>query len=313
MTNLDRAYCAAYDCVLTIYQVRDLHFDDENEFHAGNAEYECPDEDCNAVLFGVNHTKVKFKNTPHFRIKKKHDHSDNCEFQGKESKRPNEDPEDVRNERKHKISDHPEVLLLERQPLPIGSGKPGKPRKETNPSPELDAEVKNQRSTKTPPHETSCLEHVVETWISNSKEDLAKSYLTIGNKTKLYRNAFQYLNHFQRESGLIYWGTVKTIKRWGKGYEIIFRQKPKVDGETRHTTIYLPSSLINSYRKKNLFRRHIENLINIKPDNVRCFFVGAYPKLKEEEIENDSGNYRPLEVKISNLDHLVLRYDEDED
>lgn len=309
--NLDRAYCRETQCVLTIYQVRDLHFDEDIAFNARTVCFECPDEDCNAPLVGVNHANAEFKNTPHFRLLTRHAHTDACDYDGAREKKDNEQQKGKGSERNHKVSDYPEVLLLERQPVPFGTGKPKKVRTTVQSSTAVDNLGTEGSQSKTSPHETSCLEHVVETWLSNDPEDLLRSALTIGNKTKWYRNAFKPIKFFADEEGLIYWGSVKSIKKYGKAYDITFTDRLKVAGEPRKTSIYIPDALIERYRKRKLFRHYIESLIDRTDIRVTCYFVGAYPTLKPEEVVGEYGNFRPLEVHLLNLDHLVLRFDVD--
>ncbi len=78
--TLDRAYCYDTDSILTVYQVREMHFDETNSFRADNARYECPDPNCQSVVTGVNHSKTRFKRTPHFRLLPKHQHDKRCGF-----------------------------------------------------------------------------------------------------------------------------------------------------------------------------------------------------------------------------------------
>jgi hypothetical protein len=309
--KLDRAYCQETDCVLTIYQVRDLHFDEEESFNAKAAHYECSDEDCDAALVGVNHTKAEFKNAPHFRLLTGNKHSDACDYGNESGLKTVSESEGNHNERSHKVSAHPEVLLLDRQPAPFGSGKP---KKKNNPSAhpsDLNLSPSHVGNEKAAPHETSCLEHIVETWLSNSAEDLRSSLLTIGDKTKYYRNAFKSIEYFTDEEGLIYWGTVKSIKKYGKDYAITFKERPLFDGEKRQISIYISNELIDRYRKRKLFRRYIDSLINHANQNIKCYFVGAYPQLKGEEVITGNGSFRPLDVHLKNLDHVVLRFNED--
>lgn len=284
MINLDRAYCKETDSVLTIYQVRDLHFDEESDFNARKVTFECPDEDCDAPLIGVNHTKAEFKTTPHFRLLKNHKHADQCDIGNNNLNERKDEPKERQLERSHKVSDHPEVLLLERQPTPYSTGKLRKNKKApTKASADQPSSVST--SEKPSPHETSCLEHVVETWESNTREELSNSLLTIGDKTKWYRNAFKFIDYFADEKGLIYWGNVKSIKKYGYDYAIKFREQPVSEGKNRQISIYLSAALIESYRKRKLFRRYIESLIEKTDSGVRCYFVGAYPKLKEKDVD----------------------------
>jgi len=151
LIKLDHAYCHEFDSVLTIYQVRDLHFDDDASFDARNAKFECPDEDCNAPLVGVNHASVKFKNTPHFRLLIHHKHSEACDYGNESNMKASDESKRKGTERNYKASYYPEVLLLERQPLPSGTGKPKKKRKAANPQTTVDASLSNSNSDNFPP------------------------------------------------------------------------------------------------------------------------------------------------------------------
>ncbi len=160
---LDRAYCDETDSILTIYEVRDFHFDEDFEFNAKTANFECPDENCNAPLAGVNHAKTKFKVTPHFRLMPNREHNENCNFNINKN-RPNSSASENSTQDVSKLSvNHPEVLLLERQPVPTGTGK----KDVTNTQPVRKTRTSRSKSSgsevKSKPHETSCLEHVVET------------------------------------------------------------------------------------------------------------------------------------------------------
>ncbi len=135
--------------------------------------------------------------------------------------------------------------------------------------------------------------------------------LTIGSKTKWYRNALKPIKYFSQEKGLIYWGYVKEIKKYGKGYAIKFVDRPWFEDKYRSISIYIPAKMIDKYRKRQLLRSYIDSLIDRNDIKVKCFFVGAYPKLKKEAIKKGEKEFHPLEVDIKNLDHLILRFEED--
>lgn len=310
MTQLDRAYCHQTDSILTIYQVRDMHFDEDNDFNANTATFECVDEDCDVELRGVNHKSIEFKNAPHFRLLKGHDHSDNCDFRKDKPATP-DTKEGIGELRDHKDAEYPSELLLERQPPPYGTGKPKKPRGPRR-EPEVVSSGSDGDSGHTAPHRTSILEHIVETYLKHGKEALAREPLTIGDKTKWYPNAFKPIQYFATEKGLIYWGHVKEIRAYGDDYSITFVERPWFQDEKRQVGIYITSEQINAYRKRRLFRRYIDSLLEAPEGRVQCYFVGAYPTLKSEPIIPKQGKpFRPLEVKLTNLDHLVLRFDKD--
>jgi len=314
MAHLDRAYCHQTDSVLTIYQVRDLHFDEGNDFNAKIATYECPDEDCSVELRGVKHAAVEFKNAPHFRVLKNHDHGPECDFRKGKTSKPDKDT-GVGDPRDYKDSTFPSELLLERQPLPYGTGKPKKPRGPRS-KPQV---ISGADEDYAAPHRTSILEHIVETWLAHGKDVLRRELLTIGDMTKYYPNMFKPIEYFTNGRGFIYWGAVKEIRyyRHKDAYSITFVDKPWFDGEPRQIGIYIESDQIERYRRRRLFRRYMDSLLNATQGSVNCYFVGAYPELKSEDVVIKTGvgekRFRPLEVHLSNLDHLVLRFDKDEE
>lgn len=81
--------------------------------------------------------------------------------------------------------------------------------------------------------------------------------------------------------GLIYWGFVKEIKKYGKIYRIVFKDKPKVDNINYSISIYIQN----------------EGL---------CFFVGAYPQFVE--VEKNKEKFKVLDVTIDNLDHIAFTF-----
>ena len=309
IANLDRAYCHETDSILTIYQVRELHFDETVNFQADKATYECPDRNCNVEITGVNHTKTKFKVSPHFRLLPKHEHNEDCSFYSVKKPAGKSDHKGKQKSSKPVIK-HPEVLLLDKQPIPHNTGKTEildisgfEGKKDTKNKSRLASSDKQK-------YTTSSLEHVVETWLTHSEEELKYSLLTIGDTTKWYRNIFKEIKYFTDGEGLIYWGYLKEIKAYGKGYAFKFIDKPWFKGEERYISIYVSAKQIDKYRKKTLFRSYIDSLIDRDDIKVRCFFVGAYPKLTK--IKHKGRDFFPLKVEINNLDHLLLRFDEDE-
>lgn len=308
MIKIDKAYCRETDSVVSIYQVRDLHFDEDKPFHAKHSTYECADEDCQVPLVGVNNTKVKFKLAPHFRVKKGNEHSLACDFQ--KTKQSVKSISGVGRERELKDSEFPNILHLETKPITHGTGKPRK-RREVTGSSEAPTCL-NSGKVNGGAHETNSLEHVVETWLEHGKEKLSRVPLTINSQTWWYPNAFKPITWFYRDSpGRIYWGHVKQLKKYKQDYAITFVEKPYYQEKNRQVGIYIKEDQILGYRKRRLFRRYIDQLVGCKVGEVKCYFVGAYPKLKEESIESGEHSFRPLEVHLSSLDHIVLRFDSD--
>ncbi|AZN39537.1 hypothetical protein [Paenibacillus albus] len=71
-------------------------------------------------------------------------------------------------------------------------------------------------------------------------------------------------------------------------------------------TIYLNSSLINSYNKKKQLLGVLERLTTYEGE-IRCYFVGVYPQLKRVNL--DGNEFETVSITIENLDHLVFRFD----
>lgn len=311
MAQIDNAFCHQASSVLSIYQVRDMHFDEDDTFDANTASFECVGERCSVELRGVNHKAVKFKRVPHFRVLKGHDHSDECDFE-KEAHSDSQPNNGVREKEGYKDTNYPAELLLERMRPPRGSGKPSRVRDSHN---ESDAASGQRSKNGRTPHQTSCLEHIVGTFLRHGKEVLRSELLTIGENTWYYPNAFKPIKWFYKDPpGFIYWGKVKKIQRYAEGYSIIFSDWPYYQGKPRQVGIYLKDELIEGYRKRRLFRSYIDALLPAPSGQVDCYFVGAYPTLKGEPVILRSGkSFTPLEVHLTNLDHLLLWFNEEEE
>ena len=128
MPTIDKAYCHQTDSVLTIYQVRDMHFDEDDDFDGNQATFECSVE-----LRGVNHKAVEFKTTPHFRVRKNHQHDEECDYLKPQQDRDKK-ATGTGEEQAYKDTNYPTELLLERQKAPRGTGKPKKPQSPREPA-----------------------------------------------------------------------------------------------------------------------------------------------------------------------------------
>lgn len=302
--KFDSAYCLETDSVLTIYQVRDLHFDEDEDFDSKHNNYFCPDEDCNVQLYGVNDAAVEYKSTPHFRTKPKILHSVKCDYDGKNSQTKGAVSEQKR-ENSHKISDIPERFIFETQKHPMGPNAGLNNKIRTRKQKENNYEFDRESVS---PHETSVLEHIVHVWKTNDDNMLKKSFIYLGNKHKSYYKAFKKIGFFTDEEGLIYYGRIKKITQYGENYAIEFDGKARAEvggDEWLKVSIYIKEEQIDSYRKRKLFKKHIQSLINISEnDDIECFFVGAYPERKTVKIKD--GSFDVFNVEVTNLDHLVL-------
>jgi hypothetical protein len=71
--KFDLAYCLSLDDKLSIYDVRDLNFDETMDFDSAKEHFQCPNDACRAafdaanVLTTFNAKNVNYARTPHFK------------------------------------------------------------------------------------------------------------------------------------------------------------------------------------------------------------------------------------------------------
>ncbi|WP_273325145.1 hypothetical protein [Vallitalea guaymasensis] len=306
--KFDKAYCKELDKAITPYYARELFFDETGIYYGKKLEFKCRDENCRVELIGVNIYKEKrFKKALHYRTKPKTNHADECMFIAENKEHKNGRNDEREDGEGFKISKYPSEFLLER-PKQKNNGvniieveeDVDLPTKSTN------GRGNDKRSTKKKSKlKTSCLEHLVDCYLNGDKNQLKREVLTIGNKTKYFNNFFKKIKFCHDEQGLIYWGVLKGIKKYGGNYKITFKDKLKIDEEYLPVSIYIKDETINNYRRKKVFRSLISDLAS-SDDEVTCFFVGAYPEKKE--VEYNGSKFNIMEVDIENLDHIALTF-----
>ncbi|CAH7015026.1 conserved hypothetical protein [Vibrio chagasii] len=305
----DKAYSDLFDECLTIYEVRELNFDEESDYNSEQDRFYCPDSDCRldqgtkSVLTTVNANKIKYKKTPHFKDTPSTVHRESCPYSDDENSIVYVDPKTSKKEGT-KATDYPTEFLLERKKYT----KKKKPKVEGTPvESEINEKTKSTNKTssqgnKTSPNTTSVFEHIVECFLSNQhdKEMLKAMPLTISGVTANYNYFFKKIRYFQDGQGLIYWGRVKEIKDYKYSFGIVFEDR------VSNTSIkaYINKATIQSYRKKQYFTNKIRSLIS-DGDDVNCFFLGSYPEL--QNVKNGEHEFNVYNVKIVNLDHFLLR------
>ena len=213
-----KAYCCEIDDCLSIYEVRDLNFDEGEEFDSENVTFLCPDAICRedvgrkALLTTVNAKNRKYKKSPHFRDIPSTEHSSRCSYKVDYIDTLSRQPTST-HEEGIKETDFPEEFLPSQKKYP---------RKLKESEGELEhAERRSSQSNirakangrKTSVNRTSQLEHIVECYISNSgdKKLLKRMPLTISGATKNYWSYFKKVQYFQDGQGFIYWGKIKKI------------------------------------------------------------------------------------------------------
>lgn len=84
--KFDTAYCLSLDEKLSIYDVRDLNFDETAAFDSDKDSFLCPNDDCRAafaagnVLGTFNGKNVNYLRTPHFKNLPSTRHIEGCRY-----------------------------------------------------------------------------------------------------------------------------------------------------------------------------------------------------------------------------------------
>lgn len=305
----DKGYSELLDDCLTIYQIRELNFDEEVDYDSEQDNFYCPDRGCRlkqgkfSTLTTVNAKKVKYKKTPHFKDTPSTIHSDSCPYAVVASEFVYVDPNDSKIEGT-KITDYPTEFLLERR----------KYKKKKRPESDGDQDgsgatsitkatgKKDTGGVRKSPNTTSVFEHIVECFLLNQddKEKLKSMPLTMGKVSGNYNFFFKKIRYFRDREGLIYWGRIKQIKDYKYSFAIIFEDR--VSDLT--ISVYINKSTIQSYHKQKYFTDKIREIISSGED-TNCFFLGAYPEIKT--VKNSGAEFYVYNVEITNLDHFLLR------
>ncbi len=307
--RFDKAYCIELEKPMTPYFARDLFFDEESKYYNQKLHFRCEDDKCKVELVGVNiYNDKKNKKALHYRTKPKLKHDKNCSYFLKDHELKTVETKNKKEDEGFKITQYPSVFLLNR-PKSIG-GISGvieiEEAIEINKSSPQNASNVSNNTVRTSILKTSCLDNLVDCYLNGDKYKLNNQPLTIGTKTKYFNNFFKNIKYFQDEEGLIYWGEVKEVKKFGQNYSIIFKDKSKIDNNYLTTSIYIENHIIEKYRKRKLFRNHLDELINSK-ERILCFFVGSYPEVVE--VKKGDLKFKVLDVKISNLDHISFTFE----
>lgn len=306
----DKAYSELLEECLTIYEVRELNFDQENDYDSDNDFFFCPDESCRleqkqkSVLTTVNAKKVVYIKTPHFKDIPSTLHEKECPYISYESKQMSLDSKSTHTEG-IKETDFPTEFILKRKKY-TKKARVGDIFEEKNTLDKVNtskSKNKTEKNTsKKSSNRTSIFEHIVECYFSNlnDKELLKKMPLAINGLNKNYNSFFKQIKYFEDGEGLIYWGKVKKIKDYKYSFSITFEDQVS----DKSISIYINKSTIDDYRKKNYFLDFIRDVIS-QEGEFNCFFLGAYPELKT--VKNKESSFEVFNINITNLDHFLLR------
>ncbi|MGN8275384.1 hypothetical protein [Pseudomonas sp. SMN5] len=320
--KFDLAYCRSLDDKLSIYDVRDLNFDETVDFDSAQEQFQCPNDTCRAafdaanVLGTFNAKNVNYVRTPHFKNIPSTRHIEGCPYAS--LKTPTTGLEADTAELDDGREEHfpSELLLTRREYL----RKPSSPavaadvmRDEREPSATRPGEHPSRDSA---PDKTHVFAHPVECFVSNfSDKDLLKRMpLKIGEHTAPYASFFKKIEYLLDNKGLIYWGKIKKIEDYhSASFRVDFEQKvwTQLPGEAKKkpysVNVYLSKKLIDSYRKRKAFLQEIKHAAESERD-LYCFFYGVTPELKQvPSKKNPEQTFGVFSAQIENLDHFIIR------
>ncbi|KAB0498953.1 hypothetical protein [Pseudomonas vancouverensis] len=307
--KFDLAYCLSLDEKLSIYDVRDLNFDETQAFDSAREHFQCPNDACRLAfditneLGTFNAKNVNYVRTPHFKNLPGTRHVEGCPYVSAKASATESD--DSREE--HFPS---ELLLSRRQYL----RKPADPIVTTDAprdgSSTSSAVSANEPSTReSAPDKTTVFAHPVECFVSNfdDKDLLKRMPLKIGEHTAPYASFFKKIEYLQDNRGLIYWGKIKQIKDYTQSFRIDFEKKVWFEKRPYSVNVYLSKKLIDTYRKRKAFLEEIKHAIDTEQE-LYCFFYGVTPELKQvPSKKNPEQTFGVFSANIENLDHFIVR------
>ncbi|MGY2211638.1 hypothetical protein [Pseudomonas pergaminensis] len=308
--KFDTAYSLSLDDKLSIYDVRDLNFDETADFDSDHDSFLCPNDQCRAafdasnVLSTFNAKNVNYLRTPHFKNKTSTRHIDGCRY-ASTHKTASGEGDDERED------NFPSEFVLTRRQY---ERKPPLAGTEGN-SPQAPAKAPSVRATASPgnhdstPDKTSVFAHPVECFVSNidDKDKLKSMPLKIGEHTATYWTYFKKIEYLQDNKGLIYWGKIKAIKDYTSSFRIDFEKKVWLDKKPYSVNVYLSKKLIDNYRKRKAFLEQIKAAVDSERA-LYCFFYGVTPALQQvPSKKNPEQTFGVFSANIENLDHLIIR------
>lgn len=308
--KFDTAYSLSLDDKLSIYDVRELNFDETADFDSDKDRFLCPNDECRAAfdasntLSTFNAKNVNYLRTPHFKNKTSTRHIDGCRY-ASTHKTATDDGDDEREE-----NFPSECVLTPRQyerKTPLAGPEGSAPQAPTK-APSTRTGSAHGASDSTP-DKTSVFAHPVECYVSNidDKDRLKAMPLKIGEHTATYWTFFKKIEYLQDNKGLIYWGKIKAIKDYTSSFRIDFEKKVWFDKKPYSVNVYLNKKLIENYRKRKAFLEQIKAAVDSERP-LYCFFYGVTPALKQvPSKKNPDQTFGVFSANIENLDHLIIR------
>ncbi|MCY1263470.1 hypothetical protein PSJE_11045 [Pseudomonas jessenii] len=312
--KFDLAYCLGLNDKLSIYDVRDLNFDETMDFDSAKEHFQCPNDACRLAFDATNELgtfnakNVNYVRTPHFKNLPSTRHVEGCPYVSLKTPASGGDETETDDSREENFPS--ELLLTRREYL----------RKPSSPKVAVDgvrdeslklsvASTVEQPDRESAPDKTSVFAHPVECFVSNfdDKDLLKRVPLKIGEHTAPYGSFFKKIEYLQDNKGLIYWGKVKEIKDYTQSFRIDFEKKVWFEKKPYSVNVYLSKKLIDSYRKRKAFLEEIKHAIESGRE-LYCFFYGVTPELKQvPSKKNPEQTFGVFSANIENLDHFIVR------
>jgi len=312
--KFDLAYCLSLNDKLSIYDVRDLNFDETMDFDSAREHFQCPNDACRLAFDAANELgtfnakNVNYVRTPHFKNLPSTRHVEGCPYVS--LKAPTSGVEEAETDDSREEHFPSELLLTRREYV----RKPSSPKvvtdggQDESPMPSVTHNVE-QPGRESAPDKTSVFAHPVECFVSNfdDKDLLKRVPLKIGEHTAPYGSFFKKIEYLQDNKGLIYWGKVKEIKDYTQSFRIDFEKKVWFEKRPYSVNVYLSKKLIDSYRKRKAFLEEIKHAIESGRE-LYCFFYGVTPELKQvPSKKNPEQTFGVFSANIENLDHFIVR------
>ncbi|SEC28257.1 hypothetical protein SAMN05216205_1939 [Pseudomonas mohnii] len=309
------AYCLSLDAKLSIYDVRDLNFDETMAFDSAKEHFQCPNDACRLAfdvaneLGTFNAKNVNYVRTPHFKNLPSTRHVEGCPYVSLKTLASGVEADEAETDDSREEHFPSELLLTRREYVrqpsspAVASDTQNEP---ATPSTAHGVEPPSQDST---PDKTSVFAHPVECFVSNfdEKDLLKRMPLKIGEHTATYAAFFKKIEYLQDNKGLIYWGKIKQIKDYTQSFRIDFEKKVWFEKKPYSVNVYLSKKLIDTYRKRKAFLEEIKHAIESGRE-LYCFFYGVTPELKQvPSKKNPEQTFGVFSANIENLDHFIVR------
>jgi hypothetical protein len=314
--KFDLAYCLSLDAKLSIYDVRDLNFDETMAFDSAKEHFQCPNDACRLAfdasneLGTFNAKNVNYVRTPHFKNLPSTRHVEGCPYVSLKTPASGVEADGAETDDGREEHFPSELLLTRRayvrQPSSPAGAHDSKGHEPATPSAANHVEPPSHDST---PDKTSIFAHPVECFVSNfdDKDLLKRMPLKIGEHTATYAAFFKKIEYLQDNKGLIYWGKIKQIKDYTQSFRIDFEKKVWFEKKPYSVNVYLSKKLIDTYRKRKAFLEEIKHAIESGRE-LYCFFYGVTPELKQvPSKKNPEQTFGVFSANIENLDHFIVR------